>query len=103
MKYNVIGTHFYQRFFYKPPNVYVFLSTGKYETLIDDSALALHMAGADNYTFPASQRTSGTGDRLREYFSQIPMSTTRSLYKLYEDDFRLFGYSLEDVLGFELG
>lgn len=76
---------------------------GKYETLIDDSALALHLASADNFTFPASQRTSGTSERLQKYFGQIPVSVTRSLYKLYEDDFRLFGYSLEDVLGFELG
>lgn len=75
---------------------------GKFETLIDDSALALHLANVDA-SFPSSQRTSGTVERLREYYGQIPVATTRSLYQLYEDDFRLFGYSLEDVLGYELG
>lgn len=74
---------------------------GKYETLIDDSALALHLAGA-NLTFPTSQRTSNTHELLREYFNQVPVGVTKSLYKLYADDFKLFGYSLEDVLGFEL-
>lgn len=74
---------------------------GKYETLIDDSALALHLAGV-NITFPTSQRTSGTGELLREYFNRIPVSVTKSLYKLYAVDFKLFGYSLEDVLGYEL-
>lgn len=75
---------------------------GKYETLIDDSALALHLAGVTNLTFPSSQRTSGTSELLREYFSKVPLGVTRSLYRLYEDDFKLFGYSLEDVLGYEL-
>lgn len=74
---------------------------GKYETLIDDSALALHLAGV-NITFPTSPRTSTTHDLLREYFNQVPVGVTKSLYKLYADDFRLFGYNLEDVLGFEL-
>lgn len=74
---------------------------GKYETLIDDSALALHLANV-NITFPTSQRTSGTSELLREYFNRIPVSVTKSLYKLYADDFKLFGYSLEDVLGYEL-
>lgn len=74
---------------------------GKYETLIDDSALALHLAGV-NITFPRSQRTSGTSELLREYFNGVPVGVIKSLYRLYANDFKLFGYSLEDVLGYEL-
>lgn len=74
---------------------------GKYETLLDDSALALHLAGA-NITFPRNHRSSGTSELLREYFNRVPLGVIKSLYKLYADDFKLFGYSLEDVLGYEL-
>ena len=76
---------------------------GKYETLIDDSALALHLSNVENVAFPAGQKTSGTSDRLKKYFDNIPLGVIRNLYKLYEDDFRLFGYGLDDILGFELG
>uniref|UniRef100_A0A6B2E7X2 Carbohydrate sulfotransferase n=1 Tax=Phlebotomus kandelakii TaxID=1109342 RepID=A0A6B2E7X2_9DIPT len=75
---------------------------GKYETLIEDSALALQIINA-TVTFPAGQRTSGTSERMRTYFDTLPIGTLRGLYQLYENDFKLFGYSLDDVLGFELG
>lgn len=75
---------------------------GKYETLIDDSALALHIIGVDNLTFPAGQKTSGTSELMTKYFDPFPMKITRNLYKVYEDDFKLFGYTLEDVFGLEL-
>lgn len=76
---------------------------GKYETLIDDSGLVLKTLGVDWVTFPAGQRTSGTAEKLRRYFDNLPISMIRSLYKLYEKDFKLFGYNLDEVLGFELG
>jgi hypothetical protein len=76
---------------------------GKYETINDDSALALHMVGADNLTFPKVTRTSGTSEKLQHYIDQLPLGLIRSLYKLYESDFKLFDYNLDDVLGFELG
>jgi chondroitin 4-sulfotransferase 11 len=76
---------------------------GKYETINDDSALALHMIGADNVTFPRVTRTSGTSEKLQHYIDQLPLGLIRNLFKLYEDDFKLFDYNLDDILGFELG
>lgn len=75
---------------------------GKYETLVDDSALALHLVNADNVTFPVGQKTSGTSDLIGKYFESFPIKVTRNLYKMYEEDFKLFGYTLEDIFGLEL-
>jgi chondroitin 4-sulfotransferase 11 len=76
---------------------------GKYETINDDSALALHIIGADNVTFPKVTRTSGTSEKLQNYLDKLPLGLIRNLYKLYEKDFKFFDYSLDDILGFELG
>lgn len=76
---------------------------GKYETLLDDSALALYLANATNVSFPTGHKPSGTSSQLRKYFEPIPVGAIRKLYEIYEDDFRLFDYGLENVLGFEFG
>lgn len=75
---------------------------GKYETLVDDSALALQLVNAADVTFPVGQKTSGTSELMAKYFDSFPIKVTRNLYKMYEKDFKLFGYTLEDVFGLEL-
>lgn len=44
-----------------------------------------------------------TRGNLRKYFDPIPIGAIRKLYDIYSNDFKLFDYSLEDVLGFEFG
>lgn len=85
------------------PCIFKYNVIGKYETLGDDAMLLLHMIGAKNVTFPMSQRTSGTSSKLTDYYEQLPIKTIKSLFKLYEIDFKMFGYGLEDILGIELG
>lgn len=101
INYNIIGESGYQRFnqisFYSH-----FLLTGKYETLMDDSALALYLTNTTNISFPSVQKTSGTYELLEKYFEPFPIKITRNLYRIYEQDFKLFGYDLEDVFGLEL-
>jgi hypothetical protein len=75
---------------------------GKYETINDDSALALNLIHAHNVTFPKVTRTSGTSEKLQQYIDQLPLGLIRNLYKMYESDFKLFGYDLDDILGLEL-
>ncbi|RVE43009.1 hypothetical protein evm_012321 [Chilo suppressalis] len=76
---------------------------GKYETLVDDSELALHTINAPQIRFPRLARTSGTADKLHRYFSTLELPLVRRLYKLYKQDYALFDYHLENIVGFDLG
>ncbi|XP_017056553.1 carbohydrate sulfotransferase 13 [Drosophila ficusphila] len=85
------------------PCVMKYNVVGKYDTLLDDSALALYLAGASNLTFPTGHKPSTTRSNLRKYFDPLPIGVIRELYDIYEEDFRLFNYGLDEVLGFEFG
>ncbi|XP_030561257.1 carbohydrate sulfotransferase 11 [Drosophila novamexicana] len=85
------------------PCVMKYNVVGKYDTLLDDSALALYLAGAKNLTFPTGHKPSSTRANLRKYFDPLPIGAIRHLYEIYEEDFRLFDYGMDDVLGFEFG
>lgn len=83
--------------------VIISLISGKYETLVDDALLALHTINASHIQFPRLARTSGTADKLRNYYSLLQLPLIRKLYKLYKDDFRIFNYDLKNIIGFDLG
>ncbi|KAJ7385576.1 Carbohydrate (chondroitin 4) sulfotransferase 13 [Desmophyllum pertusum] len=69
---------------------------GHLETLEEDAALMLKMAGIDNRaTFPPIHNVTGSSEVL-EYYSQVPPQYITRLGELYRTDFDMFGY---DYLG----
>ncbi|XP_066255510.1 carbohydrate sulfotransferase 11-like isoform X1 [Euwallacea similis] len=74
---------------------------GHYETLSQDAQTILDMVGAPPVVFPVT-RAGHTKDKLKEYFQQLSIFTIEHLYKNYLSDFKLFGYGLEDLLGYDL-
>ncbi|XP_074034605.1 carbohydrate sulfotransferase 11 isoform X2 [Leptinotarsa decemlineata] len=74
---------------------------GHYETISEDAKTILNMVGAPPITFPVT-RYGHTKERLKYYFQQLSIHDIKALYKLYEPDFKLFGYGLEDLLGYDL-
>ncbi|KAH1011637.1 carbohydrate sulfotransferase 11 [Dendroctonus ponderosae] len=74
---------------------------GHYETLSQDAKTILDMVEAPHLIFPVT-RAGHTRDRLREYFQQLSIFNIEHLYKKYLPDFKLFGYGLEDLLGYDL-
>uniref|UniRef100_A0A336MIJ0 Carbohydrate sulfotransferase n=1 Tax=Culicoides sonorensis TaxID=179676 RepID=A0A336MIJ0_CULSO len=85
------------------PCIFRYNVISKYESLVDDAALLLDKINVRNVTFPNGQKTSGTGDKLIQYYNKLPLKMIRNLFKLYEIDFKLFDYGLEEILGLELG
>lgn len=81
----------------------IFYFSGKYETLVDDSLLALHTINASYVQFPRLAHTSGTFEKLYKYYTQLELPLVRKLYKLYKYDFRIFDYDLDNIVGFDLG
>lgn len=77
---------------------------GKHESLFQDSDYLLrHVVGApDDVRFPKGPDSS-TSARLSRYFAPLPHRTIVRLYGIFELDFKLFGYDLQNVLGYEVG
>lgn len=75
---------------------------GKYEKFEEDSQALLDMVGAPYLVFPHT-RSGGTSDVLRKYYQQLSLGEIERLYRLYEFDFKMFGYDLENILGFDIG
>lgn len=75
----------------------------KYETLVEDATEVLERIGASYITFPTRPlNREPTGQKLEQYYSSLSFKQLRKLADIYWLDFRLFDYSLEEVLGFSL-
>lgn len=75
---------------------------GKYEQLDEDSDVILKMVNAPSILFPRS-KSGQTSERLNQYLRQLSLKDIEELYRIYEFDFKLFGYNLENILGFDIG
>ncbi|XP_038568894.1 carbohydrate sulfotransferase 12-like isoform X2 [Micropterus salmoides] len=70
---------------------------GKLETLETDAEDLLKLMEVDHLLrFPSGARNRTAASWERDWFTQIPISMRRELYKLYEPDFKLFGYPKPD-------
>lgn len=85
------------------PCIFRYNVISKYESIVDDADLLLSKINTSNVTFPIAQKTSGTNQKLVQYYSALPLRMLSKLFNLYETDFRLFGYGLEEIVGLELG
>lgn len=66
---------------------------GHQETLQQDAAQLLKLWGLENdIKFPPSYENLTTREFVLDWFQTVPLEDRRKLYKLYEADFRLFGY-----------
>ncbi|CAN9505835.1 unnamed protein product [Ophioblennius macclurei] len=66
---------------------------GHLETLEEDAEQLLRQLRVDNVVeFPATQLNLTSSSLETDWFSAVPAEVRRELYKMYEPDFRLFGY-----------
>ncbi|KAM9472447.1 carbohydrate sulfotransferase 12-like [Salvelinus alpinus] len=72
---------------------------GQLETVQEDAEQLLRVLKVDNVVdFPSSHRNHTASSWQEDWFSRVPRVARRDLYRLYEPDFRLFGYSRPDSL-----
>ncbi|XP_068606116.1 carbohydrate sulfotransferase 12-like [Brachionichthys hirsutus] len=70
---------------------------GHLETAEEDAEQLLRQLRVDNVVeFPTSSGTLAAGGWEADWFSTVPVAARRELFKLYEPDFRLFGYHRPD-------
>ncbi|XP_035482758.2 carbohydrate sulfotransferase 12 isoform X1 [Scophthalmus maximus] len=78
---------------------------GHQETLQEDAEQLMKLLMLKGYIkFPPSYVNMTSSNSVLDWFRTVPVEDRRKLYKLYESDFRLFGYRKPDELldGFEV-
>ncbi|CAN9510179.1 unnamed protein product [Ophioblennius macclurei] len=70
---------------------------GQLESLNTDAEQVLKLMKVDNlFIFPTAYQKQTVVSWVGDWFQQIPAEARRKLYKLYEPDFKLFGYPKPD-------
>lgn len=75
---------------------------GKYETLYSDAEFLLKSLNKNYIKFPRV-RISNTTAQIIKYYNSLPPYVIARLYNIFILDFKLFSYSTENVLGYEIG
>ena len=76
---------------------------GKLPSIEQDSKYIFEKTGlSDKVKFPTRSESKyakvGADFYMKPYYSKLPKPALAKLYKAYEDDFRLFNYTLPDVI-----
>ena len=71
---------------------------GHLETLEEDAALLLKVAGIeDRVTFPPVHKSTGSSEVL-QYYAQVPPKYITRIGELYRSDFEMFGYDFLEAV-----
>ncbi|XP_077990769.1 carbohydrate sulfotransferase 11-like [Glandiceps talaboti] len=76
---------------------------GKYETFAKDTDYVMKLINADgvlSFPYYAPHATnSSSDDVIKQYYNRLTKTEIQKLYKIYEWDFKLFGYEIPHDLG----
>lgn len=75
---------------------------GKYETLQSDVEFLLKAINESDIKFP-KVRLSNTTAQILRYYDTLSSQVIAKLYNIFVLDFKLFSYSTENILGYEIG
>lgn len=72
---------------------------GRMENLLEDADFILNSVGFNISSFPVNGKDrykKNIDDLMEEYFTKMPKTWIKSLYKIYEPDFLAFGYPMPE-------
>uniref|UniRef100_A0A672F1I1 Carbohydrate sulfotransferase n=1 Tax=Salarias fasciatus TaxID=181472 RepID=A0A672F1I1_SALFA len=99
---NLLNEHWRQMYRLCHPCQVKYDFIGRLESLGTDAEQVLKLMKVDHLVQLPSAYTNFTeASWVRDWYEPIPTEVRRELYKLYEPDFKLFGYPKPDIVGDE--
>ena len=72
---------------------------GRFENLYEEADYLIKKAGIDDRVSSHSFHSSNTPTEILHYYSQIPKERILQMAKIYDSDYKMFGYSFPGQLG----